>query len=106
MTWTEMSTASNSAVWESIGLLPNHAYTVLGVIQSGDIVEHVVLRNPYGYAIDETTRPGYRSGSWEPEGREPVKLGRNGVFAIARELFYQHFKNIGWVDPLPSGERT
>ena len=62
MTWTETSTAGNSAVWESIGLLPDHAYTVLGVIQSGDIVEHVVLRNPYGYSSTKLRDPDIEAG--------------------------------------------
>ena len=84
-------------VWEDTGLFPDHAYSVLGVMQSGSTVNHVVLRNPYGYATDER-RPGYKSGVWNPAGRPPVTLNKNGVFAISHALFYQHFNNIGWID--------
>lgn len=100
MVWRHSAAGDNPSVWENAGLLPDHAYTVLGVMQSDDVVEHVVLRNPYGYATDET-RHGYKSGLWEPDGREAVTLNKNGVCAISRELFYQHFNNIGWVELQP-----
>lgn len=103
MVWRDSQAADSPSVWEDTGLVPDHAYTVLGVMQSAEIVEHVVLRNPYGYQTD-ASRPGFKSGLWKPDGRDEVNLNKNGVLAISRELFYRHFNNIGWVDLSPGGQ--
>ncbi len=86
-------------VWKETGLFPRHAYAVLGAVLSNDAVEHVVLRNPHGADIN-ANRNGYLSGLWKPNGQTEVALNENGVFAISPELFYKHFEDIGWVDPL------
>ena len=96
MAWTEE--INDPMGWENTGLVPGHAYAVLGVMQSGDVVEHVVLRNPYGFATD-ARRDGYKSGTWKPDGRPDVPLNVKGVFALSRDLFYFHFRHVGWVDP-------
>jgi len=92
MAWTKEDIAVEyPEVWEMTGLWPNHAYAVLGVMPS----KHVVLRNPHGVPTEQ--KAGYAEGPWQVDGREDVKLNKNGVFAISPELFYQNFENIGWV---------
>lgn len=83
--------AYNPELWDKTGLWPNHAYAVLGVMDRGQ----VVLRNPHGFATEE--RAGYERGPWKV-GDLSVDLNQNGVFAIASELFHQHFKSICWVN--------
>lgn len=89
---------SKRDVWKETGLWPRHAYAVLGTMLSNNTVKHVVLRNPHGAPTDPERRLGYHPGPWNPDGRPPVPLNKNGVFAISRELFYTNFKHIGWVD--------
>ena len=103
MAWTEdkddIVFTEDREVWEKTSLFPNHAYAVLGTMGS-DPIEHVVLRNPWGkktavhegFATDE---------SWKPDGRAPVPLNEDGVFALSLELFYKYFGNIAWVEALP-----
>ena len=90
-------------VWKETGLWPRHAYAVLGVMVAGNAVEHVVLRNPHGAPTDPNNRLGYHDGPWTPDGRTPVPLNQDGVFAISRELFYANFVDIGWNDPSDVG---
>lgn len=85
-------------VWKETGLWPRHAYAVLGVMVAGNAVEHVVLRNPHGAPTDPNGRLGYHDGPWTPDGRPPVPLNQDGVFAISRDLFYSNFADIGWND--------
>ena len=42
--------------WENTGLVPGHAYAVLGVMQSGDVVEHVVYSKPIWFRDRRETR--------------------------------------------------
>lgn len=85
-------------VWKETGLWPRHAYAVLGVMLADSAVEHVVLRNPHGAPTDPNDRLGYHEGPWMPDGRPPVPLNQDGVFAISRDLFYANFVDIGWND--------
>ena len=85
-------------VWKETGLWPRHAYAVLGVMVAGNAVEQVVLRNPHGAPTDPNNRLGYHDGPWKLEGREPIPLNEDGVFAISPDLFYANFVNIGWID--------
>ena len=83
--------AYDPELWDKTGLWPNHAYAVLRVMDRGQ----VVLRNPHGFATEE--RAGYERGPWKV-GDLSVDLNKDGVFAIASELFHQHFKSICWVN--------
>ena len=89
---------TNRDVWKETGLWPRHAYAVLGVMLADNAVEHVVLRNPHGAPTDPNDRLGYHEGPWMPDGRPPVPLNQDGVFAISRDLFYANFVDIGWND--------
>lgn len=92
MAWTKENIGvKEKKVWEKTGLWPNHAYAVLGVMQTG----HVVLRNPHGRATQR--RRGYAEGPWQVNGLS-VNLNVDGVFALSRDLFYAHFNDISWVD--------
>ncbi len=92
MAWTKENIGvKEKKVWEKTGLWPNHAYAVLGVMDSG----HVVLRNPHGRSTE--TRRGYADGPWQIHGQS-VKLNVDGVFALSRDLFYAHFNDISWID--------
>ena len=84
-------------LWKTTGLFARHAYAVLGVMLSNNTVKHVVLRNPHG-ADTDPDRDGYHNGPWHPANRPTVPLNQNGVFAIPRKMFYDYFKDIGWVD--------
>ncbi len=100
MAWTKVEEdleENNRDAWDATGIWPRHAYAVLGVMRSNDRVTHVVIRNPYGAKTDKS-REGYHDGPWDPDGRPPVPLNENGVFAISRKLFYDNFEDIGWVD--------
>ena len=98
MAWTKTDIGvTDSKVWEKTGLWPSHAYAVLGVMGNPDRPEFVVLRNPHGVATDAETRPGYAKGAWNADG-QAVELNKRGVFAIAPELFYKNFGDIGWID--------
>jgi hypothetical protein len=100
MAWTKDNIGVyDRKVWEKTGLWPNHAYAVLGVMPS----KHIVLRNPHGVAT--SVRRGYAKGKWEPAGREPVELNKNGVFAISPGLFFRHFEDMGWVEHKPLRRR-
>ena len=47
MAWTKEDIGvKEKKIWEQTGLWPNHAYAVLGVMDTG----HIVLRNPHGRA--------------------------------------------------------
>lgn len=91
MAWTRKPSGPTDTLWEKTGIWPKHAYAVLGVMRNP---EHVVLRNPYGF--DTASRPGHAIGPWQADGM-PVSLTTGGVFAVSRDLFYSHFKHIGWV---------
>jgi len=98
MAWTKTDIGiTDSKVWEKTGLWPSHAYAVLGLMGNSDRHDFVVLRNPHGVATDPETRPGYATGVWNADGQS-IELNKRGVFAIAPELFYKHFGDIGWVD--------
>ncbi|MGZ9057695.1 MAG: C2 family cysteine protease [Burkholderiaceae bacterium] len=101
MAWTKDDIGvKDRKVWEKTGLWPNHAYAVLGVMPS----KHIVLRNPHGVAT--TARRGYATGKWQPAGRDPVELNKNGVFAISPPLFFKHFEDMGWVEHRPQRRRS
>ncbi len=101
MAWTKDDIGvKDRRVWEKTGLWPNHAYAVLGVMPS----KHIVLRNPHGVAT--TVRRGYATGMWQPAGRDPVDLNKNGVFAISPPLFFKHFEDMGWVEHKPQRRRS
>jgi hypothetical protein len=92
MAWTKEDIGvKEKKVWEKTGLWPNHAYAVLGVMDSG----HIVLRNPHGRATER--RRGYAEGPWQIRSSS-VQLNVDGVFALSRDLFYAHFNDISWVD--------
>ena len=92
MAWTKENIGvKEKEVWEKTGLWPNHAYAVLGVMDTG----HIVLRNPHGRATKR--RRGYAEGPWQANGLS-VNLNVDGVFALSRDLFYAHFNDISWVD--------
>ncbi len=101
MAWTKLEEdmdENDPDVWKATGIWPRHAYAVLGVIRSSNNrLTHVVLRNPHG-ADTDPDRAGYHDGPWDPDGRPPVPLNKDGVFAISRKLFYDNFEDIGWVD--------
>ena len=92
MAWTkEDKRVEDGEIWERTGLWPNHAYAVLGVMDSG----HIVLRYPHGRATKP--RPQYATGNWETHSLK-VNLNVDGVFALSRNVFYAHFNDISWVE--------
>lgn len=96
MVSTMTSPTGGKEVSKETGLRFDHVYAVLGVIKSGDTIEHVVIRDPYG--VPNEVKNGFRWEPWLPEGRPEVELNQRGVMAIDRDLFFKHFKNIGWVN--------
>lgn len=99
MAWTFGEDAS--VFWDKTGLWPNHAYAVLGVMKDARH-DHIVLRNPHGFPTKP--RDGYACDPWKATGgpdrsnNGEIQLNTDGVFAITREMFYKHFKHIGWVE--------
>ena len=99
MAWTLETTALMGHLgWSRTGLIANHAYAVLGIMQKGD-TDYVVLRNPHGKS---PPRPeGYASGVWKPgagdHGAPEVTLDEQGVFAIKTAWFDKCFDTVAWV---------
>jgi hypothetical protein len=79
------------------GLVPLHAYALLGTMDDGDD-RFVVLRNPYG----SNPRDDLAGGPWQDgaprNGGAPVDLHSNGVFALPTPLFDTWFHTLGWVE--------
>ena len=104
MAWTWQT-----AAWQSLdklkalgfartGLVPNHAYAVLGVVPAKN-PDYVVLRNPWGSAPFCTE--GHATGTWRPgpgaNGAAEVALNVNGVSALKASWFDDCFEKVGWV---------
>lgn len=93
--------------WRAAGLLWNHAYTVLGIVERARRA-YVVLRNPFGL---NPARDAHASGRWQPAAGPPgdnaVRFAQDGVVAVPRPQFNAFFRRIGWVelppDPPPGG---
>lgn len=74
---------------DGTGIVPAHAYSVLGIGTSPDGRKFVVLRNPWGHTIP---RSGYlvpQSGRWL--GRLNLNSGEGGCFALAHGAFSSGF---------------
>ncbi len=104
MAWTW-----EAAAWQSLnklkalgfartGLVPNHAYAVLGIVPARN-PDYVVLRNPWGSA--PFCSEGHTSNPWRPgpgaNGAAEVELNVNGVFALKASWFDDCFVKVGWV---------
>ncbi len=102
-TWKEASHL-RPLTFVHTGLIPNHAYAVLGTT-TRDGNSFMVLRNPHGVSLAGTARPPeYLTGTWEPgaaDGVAPVvKLDELGVFGLPMKWFNRCFDAMGWVEPL------
>jgi hypothetical protein len=97
MVSTMSSQVKNETVSKETGLFFDHAYALLGVMKSRNVVEHVVLRDPYG-APNNKELAGFAKGPWRPADGPEIELNQRGVIAIASDLFFKHFMNIGWVN--------
>jgi hypothetical protein len=97
---------------EFAGLIANHAYAVLGMMERKG--EHfVVLRNPHDHNPLDPATPGqapdgkpplpppFVSGAWQlasaRHGIGEVALNARGVMAIPAAKFDQLFAQIAWV---------
>ena len=101
-TWLEPSHLRNLTFGKT-GLIPNHAYAVLGTAKL-DGISFMMLRNPHGVsATGDAQPPEYPKGTWEPgagDGGVPVvKLNELGVFGLPTDWFNICFDAIGWVQP-------
>jgi len=105
MAWTVSEArieANPSLKWKDTGLRSNHAYAVLGIMETDQ--EYVVLRDPWGWVRPSAGHA--KEDSWTPgrgaSGAEQVKLHNvleaKGVFALRRDLFDTAFQAIGWVE--------
>jgi hypothetical protein len=77
---------------DDTGLVPSHAYSVLGFGFHSDGRKYVVLRNPWGSAIGGIPRAGYAVpvvGRWL--GRLSLNNGDGGCFALAHGAFSAAF---------------
>ena len=98
--WNGLDQA-NKHPFSRTGLVPDHAYAVLGIIPYKSDPDYVVLRNPWGCAPEyaESHKPG--PGPWKlPDGESgtaEVELNRNGVFALKAEIFEDCFSQVGWI---------
>lgn len=105
MAWTWGADSLRILGFTQTGLVPNHAYAVLGTIPATKKPDYVVLRNPWGSNPD--CSEDRAKGPWYPgpgvNGMAEVKLNCNGVFALKAQRFKDCFKKVGWVDSGLSG---
>jgi len=86
------------------GMVADHAYAVLGVIDRGGM--HVVLRNPFGTNPRGTGRAAGAPWNAPRVDKEPsiVELEQNGVLALDATAFDACFESFAWLvvppDPL------
>eukprot|EP01065_Artemidia_motanka_P023830 TRINITY_DN2848_c0_g3_i1.p1 TRINITY_DN2848_c0_g3~~TRINITY_DN2848_c0_g3_i1.p1 ORF type:complete len:847 (+),score=138.68 TRINITY_DN2848_c0_g3_i1:50-2590(+) len=84
----------------ALGLVPNHCFTVLGVMvvrdRQGTPVRLLRLRNPWGHS-DWNGPWSFRSPLWTDELRRECGMttdSKDGCFIIAFDDFLKHFSNI------------
>ena len=103
-TWDEANHLQDRGLtFAQTGLIPNHAYAVLGTADR-DGKSFIVLRNPHGVSVAGPEQPPeYATGTWEPNasnGAGPVvELNKLGVFGLPMDWFNICFDAIGWVEP-------
>jgi hypothetical protein len=101
-TWLEPSHLRNLSFGQT-GLIPNHAYAVLGTA-TFDGKSFMMLRNPHGVsATGEAQPPEYPQGTWAPGAGDSaapvVRLNELGVFGLPMDWFNICFDALGWVAP-------
>ncbi len=106
-TWETHVPAMGNATWRATGLIANHAYVVLGIVERGGR-PYVVLRNPHGFSAMRAGPDAYLQGSWRPgpgaTGVREVVLNTAGVFALPAAWFDRAFGTVAFVTP-PSRPR-
>ncbi len=84
-------------VQDDYRIVPNHAYTVLGIDES-HADRYVVLRDPYGH-LHKNQRIDF---DWaEFAGRPALRVGLNGVIALPQDVFRKRFRAVS----VPRGTR-
>lgn len=102
--WTpDTAPANYGKYYDNIILALSHAYSVLGVTTINS-VDYVILRNPWGIAIDINTvtsplKDALGQNPWKPDTSAlTIQLGTSpySIFALKTDIFDQVFQGFGW----------
>jgi hypothetical protein len=103
MAWTwDDASHLQGLTFDQTGLIPNHAYAVLGMATFGGAT-FMILRNPHGVSATGPVQPAeYATGEWNPGAGSPapggVPLNALGVFGLPMAWFNTCFDAMGWVE--------
>jgi hypothetical protein len=96
--WTYSSSGAapdKDVDYAKLGLVANHAYTVLGWELQNN-VKYIVLRNPWGTHIPTQDVLAGTWQAWDMSYQRPTLLNNGGIFALKAATFKKYFAGLGF----------